>query len=356
MAVFDLDLQRLLERKQGSALRLLDQLPKIAQTSLIKALGYPDSYPKLDPFTKCLLAIKHKQGYSGLIGADIQRSRQEFESTMQAIKSEATSVAWVEDLKLDLPSGTLFARHYHPAPRKKLPLIMFYHGGGFVMGGIESHDEVCRLLAVHSKAQVLSIDYPLAPEASPQRIVQSCLEALIWIYQQREHFKIYKNRLAVAGDSAGGNLATVVAQQSIAQVYAPQAQLLLYPTVDFKSRHRSFYAYQHGLILTAEDVDQVTEFYVTQHQLKLDDPLVSPTYGQLKQVAAAFIVTAGHDLLRDEAEIYLHKLRQQSVNVAYQHYPEQSHGFANLTPVSQRAKKELIEVAKKFRRFWDQQH
>ena len=110
---------------------------------------------------------------------------------------------------------------------------MFYHGGGFVVGGLDTHDEVCRLLAKYAKVQVLSIDYPLAPEVSPQHLIQSCEDALAWVYQNRRQLKILKVEL-LSQDSAGGNISTV-AQRSVNKAYAPQAQLLIYPTVDFKA-------------------------------------------------------------------------------------------------------------------------
>ena len=259
----------------------------------------------------------------------------------------------MEDLRLPLHSGTIFARHYHPAPNKKLPMLVFYHGGGFVVGSVDSYDEVCRLLARHANVQVLSIDYPLAPEASPHQIVQSCEDALAWVYQNRKQLKILKNRIAVAGDSAGGNLSAVVAQRSAGKAFAPHAQFLIYPALDFKSRHPSFFAYKDGLILTGDDVDTVTAHYATQHQVALDDPIISPTYGNLKKLAAAFVVTAGHDVLHDEAEIYAHKLRHQGVNVAHHDYPNMTHGFINLAGLSSTAKKNYIEMSRKFRKFWD---
>ena len=182
--------------------RALDKLPKIVQESLAKVLGYPYQYPDLDAFTKCLMAVQIKQGRIGFIGEDPIESRRQFDAQTLAILNKATQIESVEDIRLPLQSGTVFARHYHPAPNKKLPMILFYHGGGFVVGGLDTHDEVCRLIAKYAKVQVLSIDYPLAPEASPQLLIKSCEDALAWVYQNRRQLKIYKNRIAVAGDSA----------------------------------------------------------------------------------------------------------------------------------------------------------
>lgn len=346
-------IQQRLEQGQGFAARSLDRLPKFMQESFSKLLGYPYQFPQLDSFTKCLMAAQLKQGKSGFINENLERSRQQFEQQMQFIKAKPTAIQYVEDIRLPLQSGSIYARHYHPAPTKKLPMLVFYHGGGFVVGSVETHDEVCRLLALHAKVQVLSIEYPLAPEVGPRAVIQSCEDALAWVYQNRRQFKILKNRIAVAGDSAGGNISAVLAQRTARAAYAPHVQLLIYPVVDFKSRHPSFHAYEHGLVLTGRDVDFVTDYYATQHRVELDDPLISPTYGNLKKLAPAFVITAGHDVLHDEGEIYAHKLRQNGVKVHYHNYPEQTHGFVNLTPVSKTAKKHLIEMSKSFRRFWD---
>lgn len=346
-------LQALLEKGQGAAIRALDRLPGFVQEGLAKGLGYPFIFPELDPLIKCMMATQLKQGKTGFIGADVPRARKAFALQMQALKAKPAPLRQVEDLRLPLQSGTVFARHYHPAPNKKLPMIVFYHGGGFVLGNLDTHDEACRLLALHAKAQVLSIDYPLAPEASPKQLIQCCEDALAWVFQNSRQLKILKGRIAVAGDSAGGNIAAVVAQRAAKKAYAPHAQLLIYPVLDFQSRHPSFYAYKDGLVLTGQDIGYVTAYYAEQHQVALNDPLISPTYGKFEKLAPAYIVAAGHDALHDEAEIYAHKLRQQGVKVHYQEYADQAHGFINLTPVSLRARKYLADTGRNFRRFWD---
>ena len=353
MQILNSSLKQRLHKGQGTAARLLNKLPDRAHEALAQVLAYPYQYPDLDPFIKCMMAAQLKQGKVGFIGADPIQSRQQFDRQIASIASTPTAVKRVEEVRLNLPSGDIAARYYHPAPHKKLPLIVFYHGGGFVVGGLDSHDEFCRLMAVHANAQVLSVAYPLAPEASPQQIIQVCEEALAWAYQHRRQMKILKNRIAVAGDSAGGNIAAVVAQRSVHSAYAPEAQFLIYPALDFKSRHPSFFAYKDGLVLTEQDIDFVTHHYATQHQVALDDPIISPTFGKLKKLAPAFVVTAGHDVLHDEAEIYAHKLRQNQVTAKYVEYLDQAHGFINLSFVSSRAKKLSIEMCKNFRKFWD---
>ena len=353
MVISSQQLQAMMDKGQGVAARLLDRLPKIAQERIVRSLDYPYHYPELDPFVKCLMAVQLKQGKTGIVREDIAQSRIFFEQSMQLLKSKPTAIRQVEDIRLSLHSGIVQARHYHPAPAKKLPLIIFYHGGGFLIGSLDTHDEYCRLLAKHAHAQVLSVAYPLAPEHHPSQIVQVCEDALAWAHQHSKQLRILKKRIAVAGDSAGGNLAAVVAQRSADKVYVPQAQLLLYPAMDFKSRHPSYFAYKDGLVLTDGDIELVTYHYVERHEIALDDPLISPTYGNLKNLPPTYLITAGHDVLHDEAEIYAHKLRQHAVTVKYVEYLDQTHGFINMTFVSRRAKKISIEMCKNFRKFWD---
>ena len=118
-------IQTILDKGQGTAARALDKLPKIVQESLAKVLGYPYQYPDLDAFTKCLMAVQIKQGRIGFIGEDPIESRRQFDAQMLAILNKATQIESVEDIRLPLQSGTVFARHYHPAPNKKLPMILF---------------------------------------------------------------------------------------------------------------------------------------------------------------------------------------------------------------------------------------
>lgn len=347
------DIEQLLEKSQGSSARILDKAPKIIQQRLAKILGYSYDFQSLHPFLKCLLALQQRQGKTNLVTHDHLKSRVQFQQQMHSILAEPTAIKLVENLDLPLKCQTLHARRYHPKPGKKLPLIIFYHGGGFVVGDLNTHDEACRLLAKHANAQVLSIDYPLAPEHSPQYIVECCIEALQWADQHHTQLGILKKRIAVAGDSAGGNLSTVICQKTKNTSFAPTAQLLIYPTVDFKSRYASYYKFREGLVLNDNDIDTVTELYVLQQKVALDDPLVSPIYGELEKIAPAYIITSGYDLLHDEGEIYAQKLKQAGISVKYREAQDMTHGFINFTPIHKAAKQHWINTARDFRKFWD---
>jgi acetyl esterase len=346
-------LKYFLEQAQVPAARVLAHLPEFSQRGLLKLLGYPYDYPELEPFTACLMALKYKEGKLGFLAEDVVSTRTQYERQMALLNQHKTFIRQVQDLRLPLASGTLKARHYHPCPNKKLAMLVFYHGGGFVAGSLNTHDEFCRILAKTMRVQVLSIQYPLAPEASPQQVIQASQQALEWVYHNRRQFNIYKAKIAIAGDSAGGNICAVIAQRSIGYAYAPQAQLLIYPVIDFKYCYPSLHLFAHGLTLTACDVTQVKDLYAHQHNVELDDPILSPVYAEPHaNLAATFIVTAGHDVLRDEAEFYAEKLGAHGCRVHYQTYIEQTHGFIHLTPISKQAKKYSLQIAKQFKKFW----
>ncbi|MCJ8145682.1 alpha/beta hydrolase [Acinetobacter sp. A3.8] len=347
------DLQKLMLKTQGHSAKAIDRAPKPVQRRLARMLGYHYPFAALHPFYQCILAVQHKQGHSGFVKADYRKSRKLFLDQMTAFQSNPTKIAQVKDLHLPLDSGMTPARHYHPNPKQTLPMIVFYHGGGFVVGGLNTHDEACRLLAKHANVQVLSIDYPLAPEHSPQQLIKCCVEALQWAFEHQKEFNIAPNRIAIAGDSAGGNISAVVAQVTKDQPFAPQSQLLIYPAVDFKSRYSSFYKYKDGLVLTGEDIDHVTAFYPDRHEVELDDPIISPLFGKLEGLAPAYVMTAEFDVLHDEGELYSQKLKHAGVKTHFVNIADQPHGFINMTTIHQSAKQHWINTAKSFRQFWN---
>lgn len=346
-------IKQIVQRSRVPAVRLIDHLPQFSQRALVKLLGYPYDYPQLDPLTACLMAMQHKQGRAGFLAQDLSRTRQNYEQKIKLLSTYKTKIRQIQDLRLPLASGTLKARHYHPQPNKKLAMLVFYHGGGFVAGSLDTHDEICRLLAKTMQVQVLSVQYPLAPEANPQQVIEASQQALEWVYQNRRQLNIYKGRIAIAGDSAGGNICAVVAQRSIQQAYAVKAQLLIYPCIDLQYSYPSQQRFAYGLSLTAADVKRVKQLYAEQHHVEFDDPLISPVYAEPNpSLAASFIVTAGHDVLRDEAEFYAEKLAAHGCKVQYQTYIEQAHGFIHLTAISKQAKKCCLDIAKQFKKFW----
>lgn len=243
------------------------------------------------------------------------------------------------------------ARMYTPTSFRggPAPLLVFFHGGGFVYGGLDSHDASCRLVAETSGVRVLAIDYRLAPEAPFPAAYDDCLAAYEYVVDHAAELDVDLDRIAVGGDSAGGNLAAGVAIAA-AKAKKPLAwQLLVYPATDNKRATRSLELFSEGFFLTRTFMEVATENYLPREEDRLD-PRASPLYADLPRgLAPAYVVTAGFDPLRDEGEAYSRKLAEAGVVVELQRFPDQIHGFFNVVGAGRRSRAAVIEIAGKLR-------
>jgi acetyl esterase len=254
-------------------------------------------------------------------------------------------VAAEEDLTLPGAAGPLAARLYRPiitgnpgtsAGTSALPLLVFFHGGGFVACGIDTHANVCRTLAARARTLVLSVDYRLAPEARFPAAALDALAAVRWAAANAGQPGALRDAvpgaLAVAGDSAGGNLAAVCAQQLRGEV-AIAHQLLLYPVLDCAQEHPSYETYGSGYLLDTGLMRWFKDQYF-EAQADCTSPLASPLgMEQLDQVAPATIISAEYDAVRDEAEHYAARLARAGVPTTLMRWPGQMHGFASMIGV-----------------------
>ena len=242
------------------------------------------------------------------------------------------------------PAGAIPARLYAPAAAPApAPLLVYYHGGGWVQGSIETHDAGCRLLAHLAGVRVLSVDYRLAPEHPYPAAVDDALAAYGWVAAHPERVGADPARLAVGGDSAGGNLAAIVAQaaRDDAALADPAFQLLIYPACDLAEKAPSVRAFADGFLLTEEGMDWYMDKYVPDRARRAE-PRVSPLRaGDLAGLAPAFVATCVPDPLRDEGEAYATRLREAGVPVALQRFG-QLHGFFNTTAI--RSSRQAVAV------------
>ncbi|MBX3622229.1 MAG: alpha/beta hydrolase [Rhizobacter sp.] len=248
---------------------------------------------------------------------------------MLAAMPPPKEVASVTERQVSLPSGTLELRVYHPAPQERLPVIVFFHGGGFVLGDLDTHDGLARSLALACAAVVVSVAYPLAPEHKFPAAVDAAYDATAWVAAHAAELGADGSRLAVAGDSAGGNLAAVTALKA-REAGAPRIalQLLIYPDLDFRRTNESIRALagQYGNI-SREMQGWFMDHYLAHDAQKLEprvSPLLAPDLGGLP---AAHIVTAEFDALRDEGEAYAQRLREAGVPVTLKRYDGMIHEF-----------------------------
>jgi acetyl esterase len=335
---------------QGTAARTIDHLPDAVKLQLARLLGYSHQYPDLDAQHQVLLAVRQLQSNTALLTTNSVKSRRHFQAQMQALAGKPTAVAHVSDLTLETETGALEARFYIPEQESEdNALLMFYHGGGFVVGDLDTHDEACRLLCKYANIKVLSIAYRLAPEHPAPAAVEDCVAALKWAKSHAKKLDINPNRIVVGGDSAGGNLATVVSQVTKGTPAAPILQCLIYPVVDQFNQYQSHKTLSEGLFLSAKDTHYATKAYIESGELTLAHPLVTPMLGDLAGLPPALLITSGYDILRDEAEEYGRRLSALGNKVQHIRVANMGHGFINMTAISKSAKTATIQIGKDLR-------
>ncbi|HWA01951.1 MAG TPA: alpha/beta hydrolase [Rhizomicrobium sp.] len=252
-----------------------------------------------------------------------------------------------EDRSIPGPGGEIRVRVYTPvgAGGTLLPGMVFFHGGGFVIGDLETHDDLCRCLSNASQCRVVSVDYRLAPEHRFPAAVEDCFAATKYVSAHAGEFGIDSARLTVGGDSAGGNLAAVVAQ--LAKTEGPRIgfQLLIYPVTRLGGPDTpSMRENAKGYFLEREGMVWFTRMYCPDAAQR-NDPRLSPLLASdVSGLPPAYVVTAGFDPLRDEGKAYADRLAEAGVPVTYVNYPNMIHGFFSMRSVIRKAR-DAVDVA-----------
>ncbi|WP_148680529.1 alpha/beta hydrolase [Halovivax ruber] len=254
----------------------------------------------------------------------------------------------VRDLRIDGPGGDLSIRVYRP-DRENPPTLVFTHGGGWTLGTLDSSDNICRELASRAGALVLSVDYRLAPEHPFPAATDDAYAALQWAAAHAAELGGDPDRLGVVGTSAGGNLAAASAIRARDAGFDLDGQFLLYPMTDRRFDRPSYDEHGDGPLLTEADVrwfwDQYLRSPVDEH-----NPFATVCRTpDLAGVAPATVVTAGHDVLRDEGAAYAERLADHGVAVDHDHYPSMTHGFLSLTDSVSRADEAMDALAEAIR-------
>ena len=271
----------------------------------------------------------------------------------KVLAPEPMPVAQTLDLAMPGPGGPIPLRLYRPSADGTLPVLVFFHGGGWVVGDIETHDTLCRHLANRSDCAVVSVDYRLAPEHRFPAAVDDCFAATSWVADNAAALGVDPTRLAVGGDSAGGNLAAVVSLLA-RDAGAPRIsyQLLIYPATDAAMRHGSVARFAEGYVLTRSTMRWFYEQYLPDRQAAADwrvSPLVAP---DLAGVAPALVMTAGYDPLCDEGDAYAERLAAVGVAVQHRRFPGQIHGFTTNGKIIRAADTALDEAAAALKAAW----
>src|ERR1700733_2692338 len=303
---------------------------------------------RLHPEVRALLEMIDALGAPPLESQDPVEARNARVDAMKMMGGEPDALGYVENLAVPGPGGEIPVRVYAIERGGALrPALVYFHGGGFVFGNLDTHDAVCRSIAKESGAVVISVDYRLAPESKFPAAVEDSYAATIWVAANAERLGIDANRIAVGGDSAGGNLAAVIAMRCRdAGGPALAAQVLLYPVTDYTTyetdSHRDF---GEGDFLTRGAMDCFTGHYLASGDQKRH-PEVSPLHApNLSNLPPALVITAEFDPLRDEGEAYAQRLEQAGVPVTVSRYPGMVHGFVSMHGVISGGKQAIKQTA-----------
>lgn len=336
----------LAERLEHRVARALLRLPPKLQVFLSGRPPVQRDGLTLNPELQLLLALRERMGARDMTAFPPEEGRRRLRREALVHAGEPIPVGAVRELVLDAATGPLQARHYVPessgAPQ---PLLVFLHGGGFVLGDLDTHDPLCRLLCRHANVHVLSVAYRLAPEHPFPAGLDDAMAAFAWASAHARELGADPTRIAVGGDSAGGNLSAVVSQLTVQKgLPAPVVQLLLYPAVDRTTNRASLELFAEGLFLTRADIAWFHQQYnsASDHS----DPRISPLLStDLSGLPPALVITAGFDPLRDEGEAYAHALQRAGTPVTLRRCDGFIHGFANMGGVSPACRAVVVEIA-----------
>ena len=287
---------------------------------------------ELDPQAATLIQKAIEAGNPEIHELEPLEARRFFAETSKAVAVEKRDVGRVSEHDVPGPNGNIVVRAYWPSDDVgPFPVLVYFHGGGWVIGDLETHDPVCRWLSVRAQCVVVAVDYRMGPEDKFPAAVEDCLAATEWVATPGCLINVDPTRIAVGGDSAGGNLAAVVAQKCINN---PQIelcyQLLIYPATDLTRAEASQTELSEGYRLTGVLMDWFIDHYLNNDGERTN-PDASPLFAkEVFGLPPTLIITAGFDPLRDEGLRYSEKLTAADVEVKYLCYEGMIHGFMSM--------------------------
>ncbi len=288
----------------------------------------------LDPDCLRVLDLLRESGLAPVENLTPAEARGNYRKTRSLLQSPPAEVAELRDLTAPGPAGPIPLRLYQglgTAAGGPLPALIYYHGGGWVIGDLDTHDGACRRLANAAACIVVAVDYRLAPEHKFPAAVDDCEAATRWIIERAKDLGADPARIAVAGDSAGGNLAAVIALHSRDGRLPPLCyQALIYPATDLLMTAPAYERFTQGLPLTSASTQWFADHYLRGRQDALDWRASPSRASSLSGVAPAFVLTAGYDPLCDEGQSYARRLDREGVRVSSMHAADQMHGYLTM--------------------------
>ena len=278
---------------------------------------------------------------------DLEVARRTMEEDVGSVGPAPSPNVRVRDVSIETGHTRLEARLYVPqGTPARLPLLVYFHGGGFLLGSIRSHDLAVRELADRSRVAVLSVEYRLAPEHRAPAAIDDGFAAMKWARENAVALGVDPERIGVGGDSAGGNLAAIITHRCRAEGLAqPKAQILIYPALDLTRAQPSHRLFPSGFLLESERIDWFLDNYLVAGADR-SAPAVSPLFeARFDGLSPAVIVTAGFDPLRDEGRAYADKLEAAGTKTIYRCERSLIHGFFNVSGVVDAARQANFWIA-----------
>ena len=331
-------------RAKAAVIRALYALPKPVRRLMAGPPVRIDGQ-ELALDAQLIIRVKNLSG-SDVFADPIETSRTRYDDLSLVIGYEPPIPVAAREVVIPSEHGDIPATLYTPADvPEPSALLVYYHGGGWSVGSRTSHDPVARYVATHAGVRVLSVEYRRAPEHRFPAAAQDAIAAFEYAHRQAADLGADPDRIAVGGDSAGGNLAAVTAQQAVRRGGAvPAFQLLMYPPTDISTRRPSRDLFARGSTFTDQNLRWALANYIPPGT-DVSDPRLSPLHGEVTDLPPAYIASAGFDPLRDEGEAYADKLRAGGIPVALSRQADLPHAYLNFVGIGGRFAEAAAEAA-----------
>ncbi len=308
---------------------------------------------QLDPAAQSVLDLIRESGRQDFESLSPAEARAVAAASRTLFQPDPPPVAELRDIDAPGPTGRLRLRLYRGTTEGMAPALVYFHGGGWVLGDLDTHDGICRQFAIETGGTVISVDYALAPERKFPAAVEDALAATRWIMSEAATLGLDPRRIAIGGDSAGGNLAAVIALMARdGAMAAPCYQMLLYPVTDLSMTLESYRRMAEGYALTAATMRWFRDLYLRDPR-DITDWRASPLQAaSLAGVAPAYVLTAAYDPLCDEGCAYARRLMEAGISVTHTHMADQMHAFLGMGRLVPAAGRAIASAAMALRTAW----
>lgn len=338
-------LKEIARELQGKAANLALRMP-ISWVNIITGPPAAVDGRTLDGRTQWFLQLLARSGQPPLHQLGVVEAREQFDAFMLLMSGRPAPVGEIVDRTMAGPAGPLRIRIYRPAHSvaRLLPTVLYFHGGGWVIGSLEGYDLACRYFCARSGCAIVSVDYRLAPEHKFPAAIDDGVAAFRWLATEAAGLGLDPDRIVLAGDSAGGTIAAVAAQELRGEPRPPCLQWLIYPATDLRGDTPSHKSCGEGFLLTQADMDWFRGQYLNT-PAEVDDPRASPLRAaELAGVAPALVFTTGFDPLRDEGRAYAERLSAAGVKAIHREFDTLIHGFVGMRGALQAAARAMDDM------------